>query len=397
MIEIIKNEEIAATKDKSIVNLPKNVRQIGEVRQDKRIFIEDYVVGYLNSLKGNCQENECKVCVLMGQILHDEQGSYNFIRGAVYCEEAPMEGESYFSQRLWTEVYKSIDRFFPEMEIVGWAGIFSDIDENKRKEIDKIFIDNFAGRMKTMFLVDLSQEEEDFYFLEEEQVKKQPGYMQFFERNPLMQEYIVAQRGAVSCETGQNDSVIVNFRSLIQEKQEERARKKSWALAYGIGSFMLVTILVLGVSLMNNYEKMSQFDEAIKNLSKQFTGDNGRKTDVKEVNGNVYPTEASTDISTEATTVTTTEATTKATTEATTAVPTEATTVAPTQTPTQVPTVAPVSAQPALKTYTVKAGDTLAGICRTVYGGIEKLADVIKANNLKDANKIYVGQIIKLP
>ncbi|MGN0480981.1 MAG: LysM peptidoglycan-binding domain-containing protein [Lachnospiraceae bacterium] len=391
MIEIIKNEENAATKDKSIVNLPKNVRQIGEVRQDKRIYIEDYVVGYLNSLKSKCDENGGVVCVLMGQILHDEQGSYNFIRGAVLCEESPMEGESYFSQRLWTLVYKSIDRFFPDMEIVGWAGIFNDIDEARKKEIDKIFIDNFAGRMKTMYLVDLSQEDEDFYFLEEEQVKKQSGYMQFFERNPLMQEYIVAMRGQVSCEAKQADSVITNFRSLIQEKQEERSRKKARSLAYGLGSFMVVTILVLGVSLMNNYEKMSQFDQALKNLSNQFTGNdsNGNKTDIKEVNGDVYPTEP------------TTEATTQATTEVTTEAPTQATTEAVTQKPTQAPTQPPTQAQPSVPvttgTYTVKAGDTLAGICRKTYGSLEKLMEIIKLNELQDANKIYVGQIIKLP
>lgn len=383
MIEIIKNEENAATKDKSIVNLPKNVRQIGEVRQDKRIYIEDYVVGYLNSLKSKCDENGGVVCVLMGQILHDEQGSYNFIRGAVLCEESPMEGESYFSQRLWTLVYKSIDRFFPDMEIVGWAGIFNDIDEARKKEIDKIFIDNFAGRMKTMYLVDLSQEDEDFYFLEEEQVKKQSGYMQFFERNPLMQEYIVAMRGQVSCEAKQADSVITNFRSLIQEKQEERSRKKARSLAYGLGSFMVVTILVLGVSLMNNYEKMSQFDQALKNLSNQFTGNdsNGNKTDIKEVNGDVYPTEP------------TTEATTQATTEVTTEAPTQATTEAVTQKPTQAQPSVPVTTG----TYTVKAGDTLAGICRKTYGSLEKLMEIIKLNELQDANKIYVGQIIKLP
>lgn len=395
MIEIIKNEENAAAKDKSIVNLPKNVRQIGEVRQDKRIYIEDYVVGYLNSLKSKCDENNGKVCVLMGQILHDEQGSYNFIRGAVLCEESPMEGESYFSQRLWTEVYKSIDRFFPDMEIVGWAGIFNDIDETRRKEIDKIFIDNFAGRMKTMFLVDLSQEDEDFYFLEDEQVKKQPGYMQFFERNPLMQEYIVAMRGQVSCEATQADSVIMNFRSIIQEKQEERSRKKAWSLAYGLGSFMLVTILVLGVSLMNNYEKMSQFDEALKNLSNQFTGNdnNGNKTDIKEVNGDVYPTKAPTQESTQSTTQVTTQASTQESTQATTQVSTQG----PTQKPTQAPTQAPPSVPATANTYTVKSGDTLAAICRKYYGGLEKLAEIIKLNDLNDANKIYVGQIIKLP
>lgn len=392
MIEIIKNEEIAATKDKSIVILPKNVRQMGEIRQDKRVYIEDYVVGYLNSLKSKCDENTGKICVLLGQILHDEGGSYNFIRGAVICEEELEEGETYFSQRIWAAAYKDIDRFFPELEIVGWAAIFKSIDETKRKELDKVFIDNFAGRMKTMFLVDVLEEEEDFYFIEDEQIKKQSGFLQFFERNPRMQEYIVAKRGAVSCETSQGDSVIMNFRSIIQEKQAERARKKSWALAYGIGSFMLVTILVLGVSLMNNYEKMSQFDEAIKNLSKQVTNADGKKTDVITVNGNVYPTESTTQASTEITTQATTQVSTQITTQAS----TQSVTQKPTESVTQAPTAAPVSAR-VQELYKVKLGDTLATICREKYGNLQKLQEIIELNQLKDANKIYVGQMIKLP
>ena len=55
---------------------------------------------------------------------------------------------------------------------------------------------------------------------------------------------------------------------------------------------------------------------------------------------------------------------------------------------------APVPVKPVVPaTYTVKAGDSLSGIC-TYYG--VALADVIKWNNLKDASLILVGQVLHL-
>ncbi|MES0342122.1 MAG: LysM peptidoglycan-binding domain-containing protein [Candidatus Humimicrobiaceae bacterium] len=49
--------------------------------------------------------------------------------------------------------------------------------------------------------------------------------------------------------------------------------------------------------------------------------------------------------------------------------------------------------------YTVKKGDTLSAIAKKYYGSATKpLWEVIqKANNIKDANLIYPGQVFKIP
>jgi LysM repeat protein len=48
------------------------------------------------------------------------------------------------------------------------------------------------------------------------------------------------------------------------------------------------------------------------------------------------------------------------------------------------------------KTYVVKAGDTLWGICKKQLGDGSKYATVAKANGIKNPNLIYPGQVIKL-
>lgn len=52
-----------------------------------------------------------------------------------------------------------------------------------------------------------------------------------------------------------------------------------------------------------------------------------------------------------------------------------------------------VEEKPKELTYTVKAGDTLSGIAKKFNTTVKALA---KKNNIKDVNKIYVGQILKI-
>ncbi len=47
--------------------------------------------------------------------------------------------------------------------------------------------------------------------------------------------------------------------------------------------------------------------------------------------------------------------------------------------------------------YVIREGDTLADICQTYYGGLDKLELICEANGIKDANMIMPGQKIVLP
>ena len=54
MIEIICNEENSDKSKKgtrgAAIRRPKNIKQIGEVNSDKKIYIEDYAFTYINSI-----------------------------------------------------------------------------------------------------------------------------------------------------------------------------------------------------------------------------------------------------------------------------------------------------------------------------------------------------------
>ncbi len=49
------------------------------------------------------------------------------------------------------------------------------------------------------------------------------------------------------------------------------------------------------------------------------------------------------------------------------------------------------------QSYTIAAGDNLSKVSKLFYGDANKYEQIAKANSMADANKIQVGQMIKVP
>lgn len=67
--------------------------------------------------------------------------------------------------------------------------------------------------------------------------------------------------------------------------------------------------------------------------------------------------------------------------------------------PAAAPAPAPTPDQWTSRTYTVKSGDTLSKIAKEMYGDAGKYPQIFEANQpmLKDADKIYPGQVLRIP
>ena len=50
-----------------------------------------------------------------------------------------------------------------------------------------------------------------------------------------------------------------------------------------------------------------------------------------------------------------------------------------------------------LRTYTVKDGDSLSLISQKFFGTTKMIYEILKLNDMDDADKIYAGKILKLP
>ena len=386
MIEIICNEE-NSDKSKQVtrgaaIRRPKNIKQIGEVSSDKKIYIEDYAFTYINSIAYN-NPSDSQAGVLLGENQTDGDEKCVFIKGIIKAKLGTEVEEKgvYFNESVWNGIYSDVEKYFPDLSVVGWFAAIPEVTPERMMKLKKIHLDNFAGTMKTFYLIDTVEKEENFYLYENGELKKQKGYVCFYERNYEMQEYMLERRERKSSEDGP-DKVMKSIRNIIREKEELHEQKKNARFMYGVSTFMVIVILVIGINLMNNYQKMKKFDKSISSLMVQMSGnDTATQEEVVPVNkleGEVYPTEAETTSQTAVTSVVSTENVT-----VTAAQPVEEQTVAATVNE--------------VKTYTVKAGDTIMGICKKYYGDTSKCNEVIAYNNIKDENFLYIGQQIKLP
>ena len=386
MIEIICNEE-NSDKSKQVtrgaaIRRPKNIKQIGEVSSDKKIYIEDYAFTYINSIAYN-NPSDSQAGVLLGENQTDGDEKCVFIKGIIKAKLGTEVEEKgvYFNESVWNGIYSDVEKYFPDLAVVGWFAAIPEVTPERMMKLKKIHLDNFAGTMKTFYLIDTVEKEENFYLYENGELKKQKGYVCFYERNYEMQEYMLERRERKSSEDGP-DKVMKSIRNIIREKEELHEQKKNARFMYGVSTFMVIVILVIGINLMNNYQKMKKFDKSISSLMVQMSGNETATQEevvpVNKLEGGVYPTEAETTSQTAGTG----------------AVSTENVTVTAAQ-PVEEQTVAATVNE--VKTYTVKAGDTIMGICKKYYGDTSKCNEVIAYNNIKDENFLYIGQQIKLP
>ena len=412
MIEIICNKDDSDKSEENpkdnntCIRRPKNIKQIGDVSSDKKIYIEDYAFTYINSIAYNSPQEE-QAGVLLGELAKEGNERCVFVKGVIKAALGDTSDTGiYFNENIWNKIYSDTEKYFPDLSVVGWFAVMPEVTDERMVRLKKLHLDNFAGNMKTLYLVDTVEKEEHFYLYENGTLKRQKGYVCFYERNYEMQEYMLERSEKKSCEDASDDRVIRNIRNVIREKEELKEQRKSGSFMYGVSAFLVVVIIVIGINLMNNYEKMKRLNQSVDNLMNQLEGNErgGQDGDDKDVHdaeasgdisvdgdaikvnrlsGDVYPLEEnSTSDKTERETVSDNNAASE-TTQA----------ISESETDASVSSVKTDS----YSMYTVKQGDTLMGICKRYYGTTTKYQEVMQYNGLDDRDMLYIGQQIKLP
>ncbi len=412
MIEIICNKDDSDKSEENpkdnntCIRRPKNIKQIGDVSSDKKIYIEDYAFTYINSIAYNSPQEE-QAGVLLGELAKEGNERCVFVKGVIKAALGDTSDTGiYFNENIWNKIYSDTEKYFPDLSVVGWFAVMPEVTDERMARLKKLHLDNFAGNMKTLYLVDTVEKEEHFYLYENGTLKRQKGYVCFYERNYEMQEYMLERSEKKSCEDASDDRVIRNIRYVIREKEELKEQRKSGSFMYGVSAFLVVVIIVIGINLMNNYEKMKRLNQSVDNLMNQLEGNerggqdgddngvhdseasgdisvDGDAIKVNRLSGDVYPLEEnSTSDKTERETVSDNNAASE-TTQA----------ISESETDASVSSVKTDS----YSMYTVKQGDTLMGICKRYYGTTTKYQEVMQYNGLDDRDMLYIGQQIKLP
>ena len=406
--------------------LPKNIRQVGERDQVVKLYIEDYVNTYLKRLYP-AGGQDLRVGLLLGEIRTEEGIPFLFIDGALEMEQVTREGEKVeFTEEAWKKAYQVMEQMFPHRSVQGWflcgapGCALSPLDYWKQHG------QYFSGKNQLMYLNSGLEGEEAIYTASEDGFYKLRGYSIYYERNQMMQDYMVSRKDARRVESGTRDMVIQDFRDRMEERKQSVGHARSAiGLLGGTCSVLAVLVLAGGLVMFGNYRKMKDMEAVIASVMpsdvktgglRSFAGqDEDGDLEVESVPGEVYPTLADividqgtgNDVNAAGNDAAGMEAgadaagNTNAGTSAS-----GAQNASETSTPHGGNAGASADAAPAAAVvqipsnalkYVVQEGETLYGICMERYHSMAQIPQICAWNGLADENHISVGQELYLP
>ena len=284
--------------------LPKNIRQIGDAIV--KLYVEDYVNTYLRRLYP-AGGQDLRVGLLLGSVEMNDGTPYIFIDGAMEMEDVTEQGQKVvFSELAWKKAYQSVEQLFPKRSVLGWFLCGAPGNDLSPLNYWKQHVQYFQGPNKLMYLSSGVEGDESVYITSEDGFYKLCGYSIYYERNQMMQDYMVLRKDVRRIESGSDEKVIQEFRKRMDEhKDEVTDRHQTLGLLRGMCMAMSIVILAGGIVMFNNYERMQEMESVIASAiperveSALMGKDNAAVKDkpeshvvVEEADGGVYPTTA---------------------------------------------------------------------------------------------------------
>ena len=327
--------------------IPKNVRQIGNVSDSLKIYVEDYVDTYLNQL---C-EKEAEIPVgafLIGDIVREEELEYQYIYGAIQMEELGQDENGVFvNEETWRNACEVCQTFFENGEIIGWFAAIPGIPFAMNGNLKKVHQEIFAKDKGIFILKDPVCKDEMYFAPKFNDLMQMNGHYIYYEKHPSMQNYMLSSRKKIGVTPSEIvvDRAAKSFRDLVQTKMLQQEKKEISKWTYGAATFLVLVILVIGVTMINNYDRMKSVQTAIETISNSV----GKEEEVhaKEENKKEEKTEE--------------------------------------------------KKEEAQNVYIVEKGDTLEKISKKAYGDTQHIEAISKMNGLENGNLIYIGQKLLLP
>ena len=392
--------------------IPKNVRQIGNVSDNPKIYVEDYVDTFFNQLCEKCAKagNGPVGAFLVGDMQSGDSGDFIYIYGAVQMHELKMSGTEYvIDDSTWKHGYEDCKQFFEDGEMLGWFVAHPGVPLTPEPSTVKLHKKSFPKKNTVFIMKDPVEKDETYYVHKMNDLMEIGGHYTYYEKNPCMQNYMISSRkknGVSSTETVE-DRAAKDFRNMVRTRGERQRQKKTGNLMYAASAALVLIVIVMGVTMISSFDRMKSVQSTLNSLTGKtdtvetqetsgqvtaVTSDGETETDgensEKSESGQADDENASKDTGNSRTDSPETDADTGNEDE-------------PGQTD-QDTADTPDSGTGTSENgsdgiYVVEEGDTLAIISRKMYGDVTHVDAICRMNGITDGNLIYVGQKLLLP
>ena len=393
--------------------IPKNVRQIGNVSDSPKIYVEDYVDTFFVQL---CEKSEkAKVPIgafLVGDIQSGDDEEYVYIYGAIQMHDLKLSGNEYvIDDSTWKHAYEDCKQFFEDGEMLGWFVAHPGVPLSPEASTVKLHKKSFPKKNTVFIMKDPVEKDETYYVHKMNDLMEIGGHYTYYEKNPCMQNYMISSRkknGAISSETVE-DRAAQDFRDLVRKRGEHQKRRKAGGMMYVASACLVLVLIIMGVSMVNSFDRMKSVQSTLEALadtsdtvetretsgsvtavtSEEQAGD-GQASEEDEAQSNENQSaepqlaenqpdgSQSDDVQTASS-----DAESSGTSETDSAAENQST--------------AYTGENGSDGVYVVEEGDTLAIISRKMYGDVSHVDAICRMNGITDGNLIYVGQKLLLP
>lgn len=357
---------------------PKNVKQIGNVSDSPKIYVEDYVDTFLNQLKEQGRESLVGAFLIGENVIVEDQECV-YVTGAVQMKDLDTDHQELSIDQEHLEMAKAESReYFHGQDIVGWfliaPGCPMSLNNSMIRVHEKLF-----PQKNSLFILRDAEDEEMYFTYKFHELMYIGGHYIYYEKNPDMQSYMISERKQIGVTPSEvvEDRAAKDFRSTIKGRMEMKEQRRESRYVYLTSILLVVVVLAIGISTMNNYDKMNSVQTSIETLSsamQQTAGnEDGQATENIETQEGADQEETA-DVQAEE----------PETTES-----------------------ADYQMEPVTSTiqeelsdgdyYVVQKGDTLDTISRKIYGTSSEADAICRMNGLEDGNLIFIGQKLLLP
>lgn len=353
---------------------PKNVKQIGNVSDSPRIYVEDYVETFLNQLEEQGREVTI-TAFLLGEKVQIEGEECIFVTGALQVKDSILEEIDPVITKEELETAKVESReYFHEMDIIGWFQTVPDrplaLSREMAKAHEKLMPE------KNSLLILKGQEEELYFAYKFKELMEIGGHYIFYEKNPDMQSYMIRERRQIGVTPSEvvEDRAAKDFRIAVRDQMQVRKKKERQGAGRMASAALALLVLVMGVTLLNNFDKMKQLQKSVETMSEGVGEEKttAQKSQEKKRTAAVETTEIQNKVSSEIKDEVQADEEDRADGEGTGQGSEE-------------------------EYYFVERGDTLDSISKKIYGDSSEVDAICKMNGLSDGNLIYIGQKLLLP
>ena len=262
------------------IKMPTNIKQIGTIPENNKIYMEDYVSTYIHQY-ASYMMNEEKIAVLIGKTFIINGNRVTFISGAVKGEYSEREnGMLTLSEKSREYVMAQIEQYFKGLDVVGWVYIQPGYGDYLNEVHRKYHKEHFKEDNQLLFLIDPLENLSSFFAWNESvtELESIGGYIIYYDKNQGMNEYMLNNR-TVRIKTeessepvfSQHPQEVLNLPRTSRMRARMIAQQKKMVNVFGsLSAILFIACFIMGVGLVENGDRISNLERQLSAVNDSY-------------------------------------------------------------------------------------------------------------------------------